>query len=222
MINIYYFNINAIISSKDFIKKYIDLVSVDRKSKIIYYKKDSDILLSLISEIIVRQQCIKYLNCNNKDIYFRKNKYGKPYLDNNHLFFNISHSNETLVVAFSDKEIGVDIEKIGFCNFNIANRCFCENEYNYIVSKFKDKDVRFFDIWTKKEAYIKYLGIGLLKPLNSFNVLSDDFDMHSYGFRINSYIISLYSEYELIDASKINVTLLNGNDIYSLAKQLLK
>lgn len=125
-----------------------------------------------------------------------------------------------MVVAVSDEEIGVDIEKASLCNIDVAKRCFCKNEYEYILSDSIKSDIRFFRIWTKKEAYIKYLGVGLSMPLNSFSVLSDGFEKHSYNFQINSYIISLYSEYELIDYSQIKFSFLNESDIYFFAEQL--
>ena len=208
-------------SINDFIQQYIDIVLLNRKSKLLNYKCFKQIALSLISEIIVRQKYVSNYNCNNKNIVFQKNKYGKPFLDNSHLFFNISHSNDALVVAFSDKEIGVDIEKVNSYSCNIAKRYFCDNEYRFIVSKQSNRNNRFFDIWTKKEAYIKYLGMGLSKPLNSFNVLSKEFNKHSFGFRIDNYYVSTYSEYELVDNLDINISFLNEKDIYLFAEQLI-
>lgn len=60
------------------------------------------------------------------------------------MFFNISYAKDALVVAVSDKEIGIDIEKISLCNIDVAKCCFCENEYEYILSDIVKSDIYFF------------------------------------------------------------------------------
>ena len=59
--------------------------------------------------------------------------------------------------AFSDKEIGIDIEKIREINPKAASKFACHDEEKYI-STHKNG---FFEIWTLKEAYFKCIGTGL-------------------------------------------------------------
>ena len=47
----------------------------------------------------------------NKDM-IENNKYGKPYIKNNPIYFNISHSSDYVVIGISDSAIGVDIEHL--------------------------------------------------------------------------------------------------------------
>lgn len=44
----------------------------------------------------------------------------------------------------------------------------------------------------EKKAYLKYLGVGLSKPLNSFNVLDSENSNHFYTIAYGTYIITTY------------------------------
>lgn len=101
--------------------------------------------------------------------YFR-NEHGKPYLtDYPDLFINVSHSGDFAVCVASDTEVGIDIQKIRTANFRIAQRYFTKEECDFIGSD----NLRFFDLWSRKESYVKATGTGITVPLNSFSVLCD-------------------------------------------------
>jgi 4'-phosphopantetheinyl transferase len=141
----------------------------------------------------------KYLIPKNK-LTISRNYYGKPYFVNySNLHFNISHSENKIVIALSMMTpIGVDIEKISNPNLKLAKRFFLSEEYNYIIStKFNIiKSLRFYKVWTRKEAYVKYIGKGLSIRLNSFNVLDNSLNYKfKTNLRMNS-IISICSKEE--------------------------
>ncbi len=102
---------------------------------------------------LLKKQVLK-----ERGIFFTDN--GKPYCSD--MFFNISHSGDLVVLCTASSEIGVDIEKIRGRNMKAAKKCFNENEK---VSTTEE----FFDMWTKKESIIKYLGktVGDMKSINS-------------------------------------------------------
>lgn len=97
-------------------------------------------------------------------------EYGKPYLGNGGVYFNISHSADTVACAMCDEEVGLDIQYITEYKPELAVRFFAEDECAYVESG-ADKDAAFTEIWSKKESYIKALGTGLSTPLASFSVL---------------------------------------------------
>ena len=123
---------------------------------------------------------------NNKMAEIKKGPHGKPYFPGTDIHFNKSHSGDFKVLAIAETPVGVDIEKVRKADLRVAKR-FCENEYNYITQK--DSEHRFFEVWTKKEAYLKYKGTGLNGGLDSFDVFSLPEGITT--FRFKEYFISV-------------------------------
>lgn len=100
---------------------------------------------------------------------------GKPFLPGHEdLHFNLSHSGHWVVIAWGNAPLGIDVEMM--CTDRskepLARRFFHPNELDYLLAAIGQEWVnRFFEIWTKKESYLKYLGTGIDRALNSFSVL---------------------------------------------------
>lgn len=111
-------------------------------------------LLLLKGLNIIEERTVEFKELNQ----IRINTDDKPYLKN--IFFNISHSDNHIIVALSKKnEIGVDIEKIKTVRIDAFKNLFNDEEFHAIKS---DKSNRtFFDFWTKKEATLKSIGTSL-------------------------------------------------------------
>ncbi len=106
-----------------------------------------------ISSKELLNRVLKELNINDEIIY---NEYGKPYLKNNEIYFNISHSKEYTILGISSSEIGVDIEEIKPIRENVINKVCTDDEKKLIKN---DED--FTLIWVKKESYVKWVGMGI-------------------------------------------------------------
>lgn len=198
----------------------LSLTSIEKQHKINQFRFDVDKKLSLFSDILVQYIACQNLNVTINDLHFANNEYGKPFLMSYPYFhYNISHTRNAIVVGVFNKPIGVDIEKIKQSDLKIAKRFFTDNEINYTLSDTKRYDKLFYEIWTKKEAYIKWLGKGLSIPLQSFDVLSDELIDKISTFQIDDYIISVCSEKKF---SQDCVIELSEQDLYKLALQLLK
>jgi len=92
---------------------------------------------------------------------------GKPESDG--VFFNLSHSGNFSACAVSDEPIGLDIQKQVCYNDSLVKRFFTKQEYMFLRDS-KDKDHDFTSLWCLKESYLKAIGTGLTKPLNSFSI----------------------------------------------------
>lgn len=123
---------------------------------------------------LLKQILAKYLGENPADIYFLKNEHGKPYIEGNPVYFNLSHSNNLGLAAFCGQfGIGVDIEYIRpeYSGLKIARRFFSEAEINELIALPEHQQTAgFFNCWSRKEAYIKARGKGLAIPLSQFDV----------------------------------------------------
>lgn len=127
---------------------------------------------------------------NIKEAEIVKNPHGKPYFKNlDKIYFNISDSYDLKAVAIGEREVGVDIEKIRKANLSVSKR-FTQTEREYILEQ--DSQKRFFEVWTRKEAYLKYKGVGLSGGLDSFDVF--DLSEKVKTFFIGDYVITVCSK----------------------------
>lgn len=86
--------------------------------------------------------------------------------DHPELGFNLSHSGDWIVLATaSHGQVGVDIETIDptFPALEIAEEFFLLEERRWI-RKGADPTLRFFQLWTAKEALMKATGEGMSLP----------------------------------------------------------
>ena len=128
---------------------------------------------SLLRTILSRYLCVE--PCRLRICY---GPYGKPYLEEevekDKLQFNLSHSHGFALYAFTrGRKIGVDLEYIRrMPDFGqIAARFFSQSENSALNAlPESQRQEAFFYCWTRKEAYIKAIGNGLMHPLNSFDV----------------------------------------------------
>lgn len=153
---------------------FFSFLTNDEKDRALKFSFKSDIHKFIISRAILRLIISRYLNLYPSEIVFFQNYYGKPFVVNQNLRFNVSHSNEYAVFAFTEsKTVGIDIEFIreGFDEIEIAERFFSPKEIMELKSipPFLRKKA-FFNCWTRKEAFIKAKGTGLSTPLDSFDV----------------------------------------------------
>lgn len=148
---------------------------------------------SLYAHIALRIVIQREYGISINEIAIVTDEMGKPYVAGHpEIHFNISHTDALIVIALSDVEVGVDVQTELCPNTKIIKRFFTAKECDYVYSDDKNIAMRFAEIWTKKEAYIKCSGIGLRTPLNEFCVLGDEFQNMFYTFETRKCVISFY------------------------------
>ena len=132
------------------------------------------------SRAALRSLVGRYLGQPPREVAIVIDPSGKPRLADDDLRFNLAHSGELALVAFTRGcEIGVDVELVRPIAraLEIAARNFHPAELAAIrdASAGQLPDT-FFRCWTRKEAVLKAAGLGLSHPLDAFNTLSRDGD----------------------------------------------
>ncbi len=126
----------------------------------------------------LRQLLAQLLDCEPPQIDFMAGPHGKPELGgaaaSSGLHFNLSHSGALGLVGWSwRRDIGVDVEAWRAMRDDAAlvQRYFSALEAaGWSALPQAQRQEAFFNLWTRKEAYVKALGRGLGLPLHSFDV----------------------------------------------------
>ena len=181
--------------------KWFSLMDEEKQKKVNRFRFDDDKKRTVAGEMLARKAINKLCGVPEEKIIFGKTEKGKPFAENVDVQFNISHSGNFVVCAADKKSIGVDIEEIRLVNLKVAKRVYTNDELFYLFGytptdnafdKTPDSQmlVRFFELWTAKEAYLKYTGTGLVDNLKELSVDRNNIICEKFG----NYIISVYSE----------------------------
>lgn len=173
--------------------KWYSLMSQEKQQRVDRFRLEDDKKRTVAGEMLARKAISEWCNVSAESIKFDKNEYGKPFAVGLAVEFNISHSGDYVVCAVDDKPVGIDVEKIRPIDLSVAKHICTEEELIYLFGHIPcDNEfcytsdeivlVRFFELWTKKEACEKCIGNGLLKS----ELLSDNVGYYS---DIDGYIV---------------------------------
>ena len=169
MLMVFYIQIPAQQDSIFQLPLFKQYVSETTYQEVVAYKNKRVALRRLIGEASTHYILQKFFQQEKAAYQIARSAAGKPYLEGiAQLFFNLSHSGDWLVLAFSDREVGIDIEKRGKVRLEIAKRFFHPQEWEFLQTS--EQATQFYNLWAIKESFLKYTGQGLRRPLNSFQV----------------------------------------------------
>jgi len=153
-------------------------------------------LMGLISNW-AKKRAVDYLNSLYRTKYkindIQYTCLGKPFINNPYgVEFSISHSSNCAVVVIANNTIGVDLEKVRvFEHYKIAKRFFTAREFE-VYYESNNKECKFWEIWTKKEAYVKYLGAGISYGMRNFDVYDQNLIKYFFCRVIGNYVFSIF------------------------------
>jgi 4'-phosphopantetheinyl transferase len=195
------------------------------------FKKDnenvelSDILVKLVLKDFNKVKSIGLTRAEMDSIGIKRDQYGKPSLIDNRavqgsIHYSVSHSGRFWACLMAFENVGLDIEDMDLWRGKnhddkplkrkktlqyeaIAKRFFTPEEISYVASTGIEG---FFDIWVRKEAFIKFKGKGLSLGFKSFSVVGDGrlldritTSAQAGANRLEEDIIHMYSSPTILD-----------------------
>ena len=207
MIKIYYKKVdkracdNALLSNV--------ILSEQRKEKALACRNITDRYLSVAATLLVQEALNEWTGCEQEPFCFAYDTNGKPCFSEDYvkgikwgtgsitdvreyIYVNLSHSGEYVACAIGDEAVGIDIQKLRGYKEALAKRYFHKEELACLLNApTDDKESIFYRIWTRKEAYIKYTGLGMKQDLSLFSVLEDNGYVYEDITDIEGYALSV-------------------------------
>lgn len=166
-------------------KALLEMTNDQQKEKALKFKNEVDQVRSLASSYLIN-------SLSKEPLLF--NDMGKPFYENGP-YFNVSHSGRFIMMAVSNKEIGVDIEENTNKDMSALIRIFNEAE-----AKMIKEHADFYYLWCAKESLIKCIGSSISKvkeipslPFNGVKTFKGK-DYYSKTFVYDKHIVSITRE----------------------------
>jgi 4'-phosphopantetheinyl transferase len=150
-----------------------ELLSHDERHRALALRSTTDRIRWIRAHAALRDILRKYVP-DAPPLRFRVGKFGKPELDESlGLRFNLAHSGQWALIAVArDREVGVDVEEVCLEDLEpIVHTAFSPTERLAFGRLTGEARVdAFYRCWTRKEAIVKGLGLGLHAELTELEV----------------------------------------------------
>jgi 4'-phosphopantetheinyl transferase len=210
MIQIFYSSYTNKLENSEF-SRYLKLLPIAIQENILKYSRWQDAHASLFGKLLLSHG-LKELGLDFSLNNLKYTNYKRPYIEGN-VDFNISHSGDHVLCAFSTKsKIGIDLEKIKPISISDFENQFQDEEWDHIMTS-ENKYLWFYYYWTAKEAVIKADGRGLSIPFKGLRVKEQHafLDKNLWHLKtidlFENYLLHIASNHEL--KSKISTKKLN-------------
>jgi 4'-phosphopantetheinyl transferase len=166
-------------SKHEVLESWLDL-SPTEKNRAAKFRQEKDQFAFTIVRSLLKRILSEKTGMEIQQLKFEQNNYGKlscPKVPDLH--FSLSHTDDAFVLAFSTAgDIGVDIESLNrkLSIDKLESLLFTENEikgFRSLTDTF-EKQRKFIDVWTKKEAITKCLGLTLQQGMEGFEILENE------------------------------------------------
>ena len=170
---------------------FLNFLDIEKRNQYLSSSNENRKNSILLSQGFAKEKIAELLCIDKKDIVFSITELGKPFCKSHpEIYFSLSHSEDFIALAISDRDVGIDIEKTREAKENLIRRVCCENEIKKIFSS-ENPDKVFTETWTKKEAYLKALGTGIDRELTSIDTTDEKF---SFVTEVtDDFIVSVFS-----------------------------
>lgn len=154
------------------IEHYYKILTLKEKNRAERFSFEKDRNDWVKSRAMLRAVLVRNSGFSNDQIEFVSGKNGKPFIKGDPVYFNLSHCQGRALIGISfDSHIGVDAEAIKPIKDleKITKSFFSDKESKYILKSNNELNA-FYEVWTKKEAFLKATGLGIGYPMSNFEV----------------------------------------------------
>ena len=139
------------------------------------YRFERDRLRFTAGRTILRRLVAAHLGTTSGEVRFFYGPFGRPFVSDATLSFNVAHSGRAALFAFAEgMDVGVDVEVLQEGHSDderVAERFFSPLEVSTLRAHGRAaRPEAFLRCWTRKEAFVKARGDGLNLPLKDFDV----------------------------------------------------
>lgn len=177
----------------------LNSVSEYRRNKVNRLARIDDKRMSLAAGVLLAYALDKKFGIKENNMNYICSKGGKPYLEGrSDVFFSISHTSGFVAVIVGDAPCGIDIECVRKFPASIVNRLFSAKDrdiYNSDDLSEEEKDRYAVSVWTRREAYVKFTGTGILMNDDAQKHVMEKNYMKSMGCDVSNW----YGELKLCD-----------------------
>ncbi|OAF70409.1 hypothetical protein A3Q56_01868 [Intoshia linei] len=216
-LKIYYLWLNKLKISKSFLLKCVCQISVEEFTEIRKQIFSANYLQSLFGRLLIRYSLAK--EKFNWQSQLSRQDNGKPFIVNEHFFFNLAHQHNMVGVAGSNEtNIGIDIVSLSErIPVNIEDYIKSMSKVNHpaeidFINNSANQLHCFLRIWALKESYAKMVGIGICTDLSKIQFMINEKLQNfvtSTKLKINDIDIDCYFSEFLIDEHILTVCTTN-------------
>ena len=157
----------------------LSLLPDERKEYVLHFRKREDQKRSAIGWLLLAYGLKQEYGIQMPPALCRTSN-GKPYFpEKNMPFFNLSHSGDLVGCAISEKEIGLDIQKLVTPRPSLVRRVCTEEELAFVENS-EDPSMEFCRIWSQKESAVKLTGEGITGNFRNILTIHPDIGTRSF------------------------------------------
>lgn len=151
--------------SDEFYDAEIAFLSPAKRARVLRFTRENDKKLGILGDYLAREAVSALSGVAADAIRIDSHSDGMPYVavpGDLNINVSISHSGDIAVAAASDMPVGIDVEAMvpDVKMDEIMKMLFAPSEISYVNKDAEQKTTRFYEVWTKKEAFLKLAGTG--------------------------------------------------------------
>ena len=168
-------------------------VSEYRRNKVLKLRRREDRNSSLAAGVLLTYVLDIWGGIDERRVEYECNKKGKPFIKNyfGDVCFSMSHTEGCAAVVLCKKPCGIDVERIRRIPDSIVDRLFSDMDRNVISEDQQNADVYGMSVWTRREAYSKMTGTGILMKDESQKMVMNDEYMNGKGVSLKNAVFDI-------------------------------